>query len=353
MGWFWDTKPNNNSDGSNGDAYSKLDPSLRDFLDKQTPLTSEENQTKPNLQAPLSSNTQPEQPYRAQFGFTESVPNVNQQNSASTQEDKPAVPPESLFQDGRYAHLWKNYRPQSEILAATQTDQDKLASIYDSLSNRKAAIGRAALENCIEEQMAEKFCYSHGSVKQRLTMCRKESREFHRCFSMQSRFLKALGYLSSAERTAEEEERIQMHADRLYHEMLEREKIMEEAQEAGMPKPAFQPLIQGEATTKALGEDSAWARARRKAQADNLPSTIAEFPVEKQKEIRERIKGLSEVERDVELQLIAGENRAIHEYAEQIDRQLQEEKQRREERREKGRETVGDSIKRMWGYGKR
>ena len=35
----------------------------------------------------------------------------------------------------------------------------------------------------------------------------------------------------SMQRTVDEEERIQMHADKLYHEMLGREKTMKEAEE--------------------------------------------------------------------------------------------------------------------------
>lgn len=350
MGWFWDAKSSNGSNSSDSDAYSKLDPSLRDFLEKQSLATSASD--RPNTQSSPQPPPTEDKPYRAQLGLN--VPGVNQENqNATPRTDTPEVPPESLFQDGRYAHLWKGYRPQSQIEAESRSDQDRLTAVYETLAERKAAIGRAALENCIEEQMAEKLCYSQGSVKQRLTMCRTESRAFNRCYSMQSRFLKALGYLSAQHTSLEAEEKIQMHADKLYHEMLDREAAMDQAKELGVDKPVFNPLITSDTTTAALGEDSVWARARRKAEASGKALTLLDFPVDKQKEIKERIKELSESEREVELQLIAGENRALQEYADALDREMEVERRNRQEREARGRATVGDTIKSMWGFGER
>ena len=349
MGWFWDSESSKGTDGSSGDAYSKLDPTLRDFLDKESPLKYEDAQPKPQRRPSTTSSGAAPSTYRAQLGLD--VPGVNQENqNAIPREDRPAVPPESLFQDGRYAHLWKNYRPQAEIEAASRTDQDKLADVVEAYRDRKAAIGRAAIENCVVEQMEEKDCFSNGSWKKMMGMCRTENKAFNRCYTMQSRFLKALGYLSSQHRSDEDEEKIQMHADKLYHEMLQREKAAEQAKKAGEEAPAFQPLIQHETTAKALGEDSAWSRARQRAQAENLPTSLSQYPRERQEEIRERIKGMSEQEKELELQLIAAEGRAQLEYADQIQQRMDEERQHRHDRRDRGKETVGDSIKRMWGW---
>lgn len=225
-----------------------------------------------------------------------------------------------------------------------------MAAVVDAYKDRQAAIGRAAVENCVLEQMAEKECYLSGDVKRLATLCRTEARAFNRCYTMQSRFLKALGYLSSQHRNEEQEERIQMHADKLYHEMLEREKVVEEARKEGQQAPAFPPLIQHESAMKALGEDSAWARARQQARADGLPTNFSSYSPEKQKEISERIQGLTGVERELELQLFVAEERAQSEYMHRIEQLSEDEKRHRAERRERGRETVGDSIKRMWGW---
>lgn len=352
MGWFWDwTSPH---DPTN-DPYKKLDPALRDFLEKESPLKYE--QTKP---APTPRQAPPPPPppstdaapntYRSQLGLNTKGLDAHNQNSVP-QDDKPAVPAESLFQDGRYAHLWKNYRPQAEVEAAGRTDQDRLAAVVEAFKDRKAAIGRAAIENCVDFQIAEKECWKSGSWKSRMTMCRDEGKAFSRCYEMQARFLKALGYLATP-RAQEEEERIQMHADKLYHEMLERERSAKEAKEQGLEEVQLPPLIQPESTTQALGEDSAWARARKKAAESGMSYNLSSFPPAKQEEIKKRIEGLPKHERELELQLMAAESRAQMEYAQQIGDRLEEEKIHRAERRERGKETLGDTLKRLWGWDK-
>ena len=347
MGWFWDSKSNSGSEGANGDAYQNLDPSLRDFLDKQTPVNTEQRATPPPSQQ-QPSRIRSETPRQPQLHLD--GPDSTQSTAPS--DGRPAVPSESLYQDGRYADLWKTYQSPAQVEASSGSPQDRLTGVLDTIRDRKAAIGRAALENCIEEQIEEHECFKNGGWMDKMTMCRTQSRQFNRCYSMQSRFLKALGYLSSQYTSERDEEKIQMHADRLYHEMLERERIMNEAKEAGREVPTFEALIAGDTTTRVLGEESAWARARRKAQSEGLSTHLKDLSPEKQTEVKERLRNLTPSEREVELQLLAAESRAMKEYTEQIDQELQEEKRHREERRERGRETVGDSLKRLWGYGK-
>lgn len=348
MGWFWDR----NSSGSTDDAYSKLDPKLRDFLDSESPL--KYSDTKPQSHAPqqsTSSSLPAHDAYRSKVGLD--VPGLNQENQNAPAQDRPQVPPESLFQDGRYAHLWQGYRPQAELEAAGRSDQDRLAEVIEAFNDRKAAIGRAAIENCVLEQMAEKECFSSGGWAKRMTMCKEENKAFNRCYTMQSRFLKALGYLSTQHQTPEDEERIQMHADKLYHEMLDRERKVAEAKEAGAEAPAFKPLMQPEQTTQALGEDSAWSRARQAAAAQgNKFANLSSYSPERQEEIRERIKGMSEQEKEVELQLVAAESRAQLEYADKLQKSMEDERRNRADRRDRGKESIGDTIKRYWGWDK-
>lgn len=353
MGWFWDW--GNGNDPTN-DPYKKLDPALRDFLDKESPLKYEQTKPAPAPRQSSSTPPVPSQPsadaapntYRSQLGLNSSGLDAQNQNS-TPQQDRPAVPPQSLYQDGRYAHLWQNYRPQAEVEAAGRTDQDRLTAVVEAYKDRKAAIGRAAVENCVDFQMAEKECWSNGSWKSKMTMCREEGKAFNRCYTMQARFLKALGYLAT-QRSEEEEERIQMHADKLYHEMLDRERRAKEAKEQGLEEVELPPLIQPETTTKALGEDSAWARARRKAAESGINYNLSSFPPEQQEEIKKRIEGLPKHERELELQLMAAESRAQMDYAQQINDRLEEEKKHRAERRERGKETIGDNLKRLWGW---
>lgn len=201
-----------------------------------------------------------------------------------------------------------------------------MRDVFDAYSERKAAIGRAAIENCVMEQMAEKECFMHGSWSKRMTMCRDENRAFLRCYEMQSRFMKALGYLSQP-RGADEEERIQMHADKLYSQMLEREAAAEVAKTEGTEAPKMAPLIQEESTTKALGEDSAWSRVRKQASEQNVSMALSSYAPEKQEIIKDRIKNMNPQEKELELQLIAAETRAQVEYADQIKSAMEKDKE--------------------------
>lgn len=200
------------------------------------------------------------------------------------------------------------------------------------------------------EQMAERDCWEHGSWREKMNMCRGPNRQFMRCYTMQSRFLKALGYLSQM-RSDEEEERIQMHSDCLWQEMLAREAAAEEAKKEGVEIGPLPPLISTESTTKALGEDSAWARARQKAlEMKGEGVNLNDYTPDRQKQIKKQLEGLSEQEKELELQLIAAERRAQIEYAEQINERWAEERRSRADRRDRGKETVGDTIKRLWGW---
>ena len=49
------------------------------------------------------------------------------------------------------------------------------------------------------------------------------------CYSTQLKFLQALGYMSDFSRPAEIDEKIQMHADRLYQEQVAEDKFLEKA----------------------------------------------------------------------------------------------------------------------------
>ncbi|KAF2212474.1 hypothetical protein CERZMDRAFT_97742 [Cercospora zeae-maydis SCOH1-5] len=335
MGWLWGSS----NDGAS-DPTKKLDDGLRDFLDQES-SRHDDQEARAATRPTATPST-----HAAQLGLA--TPGIDEKHQNSTPSDRPAVPPEALYQDGRYAHLWKTYRPQSEVESAGKSDQDRLADVIQSFKDRKADIGRTALENCAEYQIAERECLTNGSLWKKMTMCREEGKAFNRCYTMQARFLSALGYLSQV-RSDEEEERIQMHADKLYHEMLERERMQKEAEEKGQEMPELPPLIVPEKITAALGEDSAFARARKLAMDRGIQYNLSAYVPEKQEEIKKRIEGLSPAEKEIELQLIAAESRSQLEYAEKIAKHMEEEKQHREDRRARGKETIGDTLRRLWG----
>lgn len=327
MGWFWGSS----TESSKDDAYQKLDPKLREFLDRESPVKYRAPTPENTPATPKSSDAASNQ-YRSQLGIAPSA------ESAEKTTTPPKVPTESLYQDGRYAHLWKDYKSLEDV-EGSKSDQDRLADVIDAFNERKAMIGRAAVENCVFEQIAEKDCFDRGGWHARTTMCRAEAKVFNRCYTMQSRFLKALGYLSM-ERTPEEDEKIQMHADKLYQEMLQREKVAEEAKAAGKPAPAFQPLLDPQSTAEALGVKT---DAPQKSGLDM-------FSAEKKQQIEANLAGKTPQERELEIQLLVAEAHAKVEYTYKVSDYLHEEKAKRADRRERGRETFGDSIKRLWGW---
>lgn len=154
------------------DPLSKLDPNVRKFLEKESPVKFNSKKAQDDAAAQQQQAVEA----RAQAEAA----------AKAAKEDPNAVPRESLFQDGRYAHLWKTYRPQAEVENETKTDQEKLHDVLEAFKSRKHAIGAAAMENCAEEQMDWSDCMRSGSIRARMFMCRDEVRKFESCYNMQT-----------------------------------------------------------------------------------------------------------------------------------------------------------------------
>ena len=167
MGWFWE-KSSTPKDSST-DPLRNLDPSLRDFLSKESPV-----QYQPTP-AP------PPPPPSALDQLTSS-----QTPQSQTPSPEAKAPAESLYPDGRFASLWATYKPLSQIEDETKSDQERLADVLDAYKDRKAQIGRAAVENCVEEQIAYNDCLEHGGWGDTMTLCRSKNKAFERCYIMQS-----------------------------------------------------------------------------------------------------------------------------------------------------------------------
>lgn len=213
MSWFWGSKSS-----TSGDITKSLDKDLKQFLDEQQPqryITTDEQfpKTAPKVETSPGPSSSP--------NLTDS-----------------GVPKESLFQDGRYKDIWKTYVPQQEIIESTTTPLDRISS---AKKDRKASLHQAAMENCAFEEEMKRNCFQAGDtidqLRARLTMCARETRAFNRCFQLQAKFMQALGYQGSAYSTVEEDERVQMHADRLYHRMMDYETAVDEAKATGKPVP--------------------------------------------------------------------------------------------------------------------
>ncbi|KAI1314295.1 hypothetical protein F5Y03DRAFT_7455 [Xylaria venustula] len=325
MGW-WDSLWASNS--SADDPLRKLDPKLREFLEKESPV-------KYNSGSSSRSNTpQPQGSQKPSYSTSiipqsESASESGSSSSSSSSSSKPAVPKESQFQDGRYAHLWKSYRPLAEVEAETKSDHEKLMDVLEGYKERKSQIGRAALENCALEQVDWRTCMTNPSWDDRLTMCRQQVKKFEKCYMTQTRLLKALGYLSTFDQSPQVEEDIQMHADALYHRMLTQEAEIEAAKKEGRPIPKFAPLVPRPMVSSGVAEP--------------------ELTPEQQETLKARLENVAEEDRAAEEEAIKGEMRAKAEVASKVQGLWQQQELERQIRKQKGEETMWDKVAGVFG----
>ncbi|KAK4193321.1 hypothetical protein QBC35DRAFT_481221 [Podospora australis] len=312
-GWF------GGSSNAPSDPLGNLDPKLREFLQKESPV---------KFNTPDLSEHQPPPPPPQQ-----SIPQQSSQNDTT-----PAVPRESLFQDGRYAHLWKNYRSQASIDAEFKSDHERLMDVLDAFKERKAAIGRAALENCAEEQFTWATCMKSGGISARMTMCRAEVQKFERCYQTQSRLLKALGYLNSYGRSAEVDEEIQMRADELYQRIVHQQAEIAKAKEEGREPPAFDNVFKD---LQPMVAPDTYVPSMPKPTKQPLPSPeqIAAW--------KEKLEKVPELDRKAEEEALKAEWLARVQMAQGIQHVREEQARQRAERKAKGEDTWMDKFKTM------
>ncbi|KAF2454260.1 hypothetical protein BDY21DRAFT_353454 [Lineolata rhizophorae] len=335
MGWFWGSSTSSNP---SDDPLQNLDPELRDFLRKESHLQ------QPSQQRPQKQKSAP--PTAASPTTTSSPTSSAEATRSSTTDasqspSHPPVPPQSLYQDGRYAHLWKTYRPLSSIESASLSEPDKLRRIMEAYNDRKSRIGEAALENCAIEQIALHDCYHNNgaTIGQRLKLCTDERRKHDRCFTLQAKFLTALGYLAEGEKSEAEEERVQMHADRLYHRMLVQEGESKKALEEGRKTMGAKPILSGEQSAQSEAEAEAM-----------LETQVARMPPNLQKAYRDGTKNAKSLaQKELELKLLQRRMNVDRSVSAEVEKVMKEEKRARDERRERGEERIGDRMRRWFG----
>ena len=177
MGWLWGSGKDGNSESSSTDPLKDLDPSLREFLQKESPV-------KYKISEAPSQASSTTTPSRSSPAYSEASTQTSE--TPTTGPASSVVASKSAYPDGRYAHLWSTYTPLSEIEDASKTDQEKLLDVLNGFKERKAQIGRAAIENCADEQWAVSECYRSGKITDRLRLCHAENQSFERCYNMQA-----------------------------------------------------------------------------------------------------------------------------------------------------------------------
>jgi hypothetical protein len=360
---------------------------LRAFLEKESPVkyTSTEDFTanKPSTPPPASKSTTAAAAARIPAHQQQHRTDSNCDSDATSDHNASAKVPTLFPEDNRYAHLWKTYKPLAELTAASASPQEKLSDVLSGYQERKASIGRAALENCADEQWAQNECWRGGTWKQRATLCRDEVRRLERCYVMNARFLKALGYLSVWDRPAEEEERIQMHADKLYHDMLHRERVEEEARRWGSeavvpqsgdsqsaaaaaaaaataaaaanPAPVTTTTTTTAISTTSTGSGMGMERSGTNSGSGSgeepvtLPAIAANLPPKIRDKFRDRLKKLGPLERAVEEQAIAREIQAAVDVSKSVEQVMRSNAEEKARRVESGQATVGDRIGSLFG----
>ncbi len=154
------------------------------------------------------------------------------------------------------------------------------------------------------------------------------------------RLLKALGYLSTYDRSPEVDEQIQMRADKLYHRMLDQEGAVEKVNAEGLPVPQFVPLID---------QQKQQQQQQTTPKATGISVEVAQPGPEKIKEWQEKLEKLPEEDRAAEQEALKAEHRARAEMAAQIQTIWQEQAKEREARKAEGKETIMDRVKGILG----
>lgn len=145
----------------------------------------------------------------------------------------------------------------------------------------------------------------------------------------QQRLLKALGYLNALDAGAGVEERIQMHADKLYHQMIDQERAAAQAEKEGKPLPKYEPLIPQQAVKDAKAAEESGAA---------LMSEAAK------KRVKDKLDKMDKRERDAEKAAIEAEIEAKAVMVAKIKDLWKEQEVEREERKARGEETYWDKT---------
>lgn len=130
-----------------------------------------------------------------------------------------------------------------------------------------------------------------------------------------------------------------MHADSLYHRMLDQEKVIEEAKAEGRPIPTFPPILSSKAKVAKPPTDTAPKTALEESQiqASDLTPKVQEA-------LKKRLEGLSDDQRILEERAIKAEIRAGEQVAGHLTTIFEKQEAERRKRKEEGKETIADKM---------
>ena len=147
-----------------------------------------------------------------------------------------------------------------------------------------------------------------------------------------------------------------MHADTLYHRMLDQEKAIEAAKEAGQPAPSFAPLLSQPRSAQSPAKSPTPPPSSSPIPDQSAP---AEPAAEKEgprltdaarAELRKRTKNQPQLVKELEERAMRAEAESDIGVAERVTDLMTARERARKERREKGQATVGDTISGWLGW---
>ncbi|KKA30181.1 hypothetical protein TD95_001170 [Thielaviopsis punctulata] len=329
MGWLNNLLWSSSSDASSkkpsadDDPLKNLDPALRAFLDKESPVKYQRAAAENSLASAREA----------------SAAAASAAAEAAASQPAPLVPPQSMYQDGRYAHLWKTYKPLSAVEDEGKSNNEKMADVLQGFRARKDSIGKAALENCALQQEEWMQCLKSGAWEDRLMLCRKQIRRFEHCYNMQHRFLRTLGYQANASLSPDVNDAIQIHADNLYQRLVAHEAAVADAKAAGLPEPVWEP-----SHTTPLGISSPSAAAANKNSNNNNNNTIPAPAPSEVAQWQQKLADMPEEERPFEQAALRADFGVKAHTAEQVQRLMAEESRDVEARRKSGRASLLDYV---------
>lgn len=125
--------------------------------------------------------------------------------------------------------------------------------------------------------------------------------------------------------------------------MLDQEKAIEAAKAEGKPIPSFPPLLSRSKTSTPSTVPSTQSTVEdNKTQPSDLPVSV-------QANLKKRLEGLNDEEREVEERAIKAEIQAGEQVATQLGSIYEKQAGERRKRKEEGRETIGDKITSIFG----
>ena len=159
--------------------------------------------------------------------------------------------------------------------------------------------------------------------------------------------LKGLGYLSAYDRPAEDNEKIQLHADMLFQRMLEQEAAIEKAKAEGLPVPKLD--MSGDSALPTAEPGPAMATTTAASRSTTTSLTIREISEDMRKQWDEKLAKLPEAERPSMEAALRAELKAHNEMAVRVHELRAAQAAEREQRKAEGKLTISDRVSGFFG----